>query len=171
MPQKFTLKQIKEAFAEYMRNFPQLEAQCKSSVADTHIANDRMIFSLVRGNTMRYPYYLVLAGLMLVFMTGCSETRRGRGGGRVIESQPRVVQITEHMSDADLEKYIGNHPDLRMLVLENSAVTDAGLSQVTQLKQLKILSLRRTPLTGGGLPHLAGMELEKLSLQETAGFQ
>jgi hypothetical protein len=43
MPREFTLEQTKEAFEEYMRDFPQLEAQCKASVADTGIANDSMI--------------------------------------------------------------------------------------------------------------------------------
>ncbi len=59
-------------------------------------------------------------------------------------------------------------PDLRLLNLLSSQVTDAGLEHLKGLKQLRNLSLWGAPVTDAGLEHLKGLQqLRNLSLSDT----
>ena len=54
---------------------------------------------------------------------------------------------------------------LKRLDIESSPLTDAGLEPIGRLKNLRILGIKRTNITGAGLRHLAGLDkIEHLEL-------
>src|SRR5262249_15460346 len=58
---------------------------------------------------------------------------------------------------------------LRMLALDGSSVTDAGLEHLKGLTGLQYLSLTNTGITDAGLEHLEGLtELQSLFLKNTS---
>ncbi len=76
----------------------------------------------------------------------------------------RVLRL-RHTADEDL-KYLAGLSELRELVLNNAQITDAGLSQLSRLKELRWLNLAgATKLTDAGLIHLSGLtNLQRLYL-------
>lgn len=71
-------------------------------------------------------------------------------------------------TDADLEVY-RDLPDVRQISLrKRRSITDAGLVNLAGLKQLRVLALQGTLVTGPGLRHIRGCrKLELLALYNT----
>jgi hypothetical protein len=91
------------------------------------------------------------------------------GTVEVDETRPDrpIVAVDLHGSSARDEemRLLGDLPDLRQLNLAATAVTDAGLVYVAQLRHLRGLNLNLTRVDDEGLPLLAGLsELRELSL-------
>jgi hypothetical protein len=64
--------------------------------------------------------------------------------------------------------YLKELPNLKVLSLSNTQVSDAGLEQLKRLANLKILWLDNTQVSDAGLEHLEGLtNLERLSLRNT----
>jgi uncharacterized membrane protein/YHS domain-containing protein len=74
-----------------------------------------------------------------------------------------------NFSDAHLARLAPLALNLRWLDLSGTAVTDAGLAQVSAMRHLARLQLERTAITDAGLTQLAGLaDLESLNLYGTA---
>lgn len=68
----------------------------------------------------------------------------------------------------DEATYLKELPDLKVLSLNNTQVSDAGLKHLKRLTNLKILWLDNTQITDSGLEHLKGLtNLEYLTLRNT----
>jgi hypothetical protein len=73
-----------------------------------------------------------------------------------------------NFGNAELARLAPLNLNLRWLDLGGTGVTDAGLEQVAQMKNLSRLHLERTGLTDAGLEHLAGLaDLAYLNLYGT----
>jgi uncharacterized membrane protein len=71
--------------------------------------------------------------------------------------------------DQQLSELVPIAPALHSLDLGETAVTDAGLASLTEMRALRRLHLDRTGITDAGLAHLAGLtSLESLNLHGTA---
>ena len=72
------------------------------------------------------------------------------------------------VSDADLDQIVKLLPDIEVLLLESTDVTDAGLATLNRLKRLQYLSLSDTQVSDAGLEHLKGLnQLHALRLNNT----
>jgi hypothetical protein len=79
----------------------------------------------------------------------------------------RELYLSPKITDAGLEN-LAELVDLRLLTLSEARVTDAGLARLKGLHQLQSLFLYGTPITDAGLEHLRGLtRLEHLSLDHT----
>ena len=81
------------------------------------------------------------------------------------------MYFSSQLTDADLKNLQGRleeQPDLEVLVLCGSQVTDAGLVHLQGLKRLRLLHLADTQVTDAGLVHLQGLtQLRSLDLART----
>lgn len=65
-------------------------------------------------------------------------------------------------------KHVVELPDVRVVVLSSTLVTDDDLGQIKALESLEELSLNNTPITDAGVEQLAGLKkLKRLNLRET----
>jgi hypothetical protein len=79
----------------------------------------------------------------------------------------RELYLSPKITDAGLEN-LAELVDLRLLTLSDARITDAGLARLKGLHQLQSLFLYGTPITDAGLEHLRGLtRLEHLSLDHT----
>jgi serine/threonine protein kinase/Leucine-rich repeat (LRR) protein len=73
------------------------------------------------------------------------------------------------LTDAGLQDLAKNHPRLKVLIVNDTKITDTGLESLAALKDLVGLDVSETAVTSAGLRRLAGLTaLESLSLQGTA---
>lgn len=81
------------------------------------------------------------------------------------------IYFNSQFTDADLKSLQGRlkeQPDLEVLVLRGTLVTDAGLVHLQGLKRLRLLHLAGTQVTDAGLVHLQGLtQLRSLDLTGT----
>jgi hypothetical protein len=81
-------------------------------------------------------------------------------GMKALESFPRLewldLRDAAQVGDDGL-KHIQGLSRLRSLQLRRTAVTDAGMIYLKDLRELEVLDLGMTRVTGEGLPHLAGL--------------
>jgi hypothetical protein len=71
------------------------------------------------------------------------------------------------IDDTEMER-LKDLPQLQLLLLDHSRITDAGLASLAELSELQSLLLDKTPITDAGLEHLAGLsQLQSLSLDNT----
>lgn len=91
-----------------------------------------------------------------------------RLGGSVRPGPSGWLSVTlPGASNADLERVV-RLDKLASLNLNDSSITDDGLSQLTGLRDLEVLDLRNTAITDAGLAHLSAFpKLEHLNLSRT----
>jgi hypothetical protein len=115
-----------------------------------------------------YTGLKALAGLpkLRLLMYGFQGTRAGFHDARGF---PRLEQLfTSGMLTAEDLRGIGRITTLKELRLSRSTISDAGVNELTGLKQLQILDLSQTDLTDRGVQGLEGMtDLEILKLSKT----
>lgn len=71
------------------------------------------------------------------------------------------------LKDSDLQ-FVGQLPNLEVLLLESTPISDAGLAHLTSLKKLKTLNLQQTSITDAGFLHLKLLTvLESLNVSQT----
>ncbi len=92
--------------------------------------------------------------------------------GGLFSSDVSVASIYfSSLTDADLrslQEPLERQPDLQVLVLGGTQISDAGLVPLRGLKQLLLLNLNDTQVTDAGLVHLHGLtRLQYLSLDNT----
>lgn len=118
---------------------------------------------------------LLLGVLAFVMLTGKSDIERIRSLGGVIEFKDlnpslQVVGVflaEKEIGDDDL-RYIQNFPELQMLKLPGTAISDAGLPMLQKFSELNELVLNGTRISDDGLERLASLSnLSKLRLQRT----
>jgi hypothetical protein len=129
------------------------------------------------------PLYVIPASLIAIrLQTGrnkrelAAEFSGGTVGfrelGGLFSSDFSVASIYfNSLTDADLKNLQGRleeQPDLKVLVLRGTQVTDAGLVHLQGLKKLDLLHLGNTQVTDAGLSHLQGLtQLRSLDLAGT----
>ena len=85
-----------------------------------------------------------------------------------VNEKGEVVNAGRDEFGDDEATYLKELPNLEILSLSNTQVSDAGLEHLKGLTNLKILWLDNTQITGSGLEHLKGLtNLEWLSLRNT----
>src|SRR4051812_17835959 len=82
-------------------------------------------------------------------------------GGRVAVDEATGIQVVvdlrgTQITDADLSHLKGLE-QLRELNLRQTQISDAGLIHLTGLKNLQVLALGKTQVTDGGLVHIKEM--------------
>jgi hypothetical protein len=130
----------------------------------------------------RRDFVMALSGLLL--LVGNSICRGGEKeaiesieklGGKVERDNRKagkpVIKVDfascEKLKNDDL-KVLKGFPQLEWLSLNNTAITDAGLAHVKDLKKLKTLGLADTRITDKGLDYLKGLKnLDALNLNGT----
>jgi len=130
----------------------------------------------------------ILIGLLVV---GCGEKEEPLIADPFVEEAIResIFKPTGKLTKQDLEKVmhvfwkgksvpvlvhddglkeIAKLPNLRLVILEHSQVTDVGLSELTKLTQLNFLGLNGTQITDLGLKEVAKIgQLTSVSLKDT----
>ncbi len=72
------------------------------------------------------------------------------------------------LSDESLAALAGRHPELELLNLDGTQLTDAGIEHLLALKQLRFLSFRDTAVSDEAVPKLAKLtSLKSLGLRNT----
>jgi hypothetical protein len=110
---------------------------------------------------------------------GAVELLRGKVERDDSLPDPVVIGVDLHGSTRLNEKYLHllrSFPRLRTLNLSNTSITDAGMLEISELKDLRTLALGETRLDDAGLKQLRGMTtLKSLDLSNTrvtgAGLQ
>ena len=75
---------------------------------------------------------------------------------------------TNVLSDADLNELVRLLPQIRILLLKSTHITDAQLSTLNGLRELSVLRLSDTTITDAGLEHLTAIKhLRVLDLDNT----
>ena len=88
--------------------------------------------------------------------------------GMYIESDHWIDNVQGRVTDAQLAEYLKALPEIHVLILEGTEVTDAGLEHLKKLTQLQKLELGDTHITDSGLQYLAGLPgLQFLELHQT----
>ncbi|MCA9072262.1 MAG: leucine-rich repeat domain-containing protein [Planctomycetaceae bacterium] len=92
-------------------------------------------------------------------------------GLKVLPQFKNIVELNlgdvKGLQDSDL-LFVGQLPNLEVLVLQSTPITDNGLSHLTSLKKLKSLNLQRTGISDSGFLHLKNLTaLEELNVANT----
>jgi len=115
----------------------------------------------------RYDSLLALGAAMSIPEDGGITVCLGRLAEDILPNtvaSPRSI----HTSDADLKRLIDFKDEIEWLGLVETAITDEGLVHISQLANLKGISLRGTAVTDVGLKYIAKLnKLELLDLSET----
>jgi len=109
-----------------------------------------------------------LEGLPHLRMLNLTHTKVGDDGLRILDSLPELAELylgTTRVSNAGL-RHLKGLSKLRKLVLHDVLlITDPGMEQLKDLKNLQHLNLTSTPVTDSGLEFLKGLtNLRLLSL-------
>jgi hypothetical protein len=93
---------------------------------------------------------------------GLVRIRRDMSGELLEISLPGIAPVDDALA------HLRDLPDVHVLVLARSQVTDAGLAQLAGLASLRTLVLNQTNVTDKGVAELKGLtELRELALDET----
>jgi hypothetical protein len=85
-----------------------------------------------------------------------------------IRRSPGMPRDTSKFTDSWVETYITRLTELEALDLDDTQITDSGLSHLESLNKLEALNLVNTKITDAGLVHLKGLgNLENLLLAGT----